>query len=332
MKLAKTRRYGYFITKKRVIEGLKRAAQSIWGGEIARLPTSSTTYEKEASKREPNQRTHRLYPSQTSVLEFFSSMNEAWWAAGYEVETVVRKVGFRAITPEVHAKLEYIYRFQGLKKSERPADAPTVRAYADEVGVQHHVLCKYASSQGWVIAKEPVWSRVELRLLEKYAHLSPTIIQKHFDAAGFHRTETAIRLMRKRRNAHKGAPYYSATAVCRLIGLDGHKFDRDWLLKFPGELKYEMKGTAKRGKQHADTKLFHIDTLREFFLNHPEEIDLSKVDKIWFLWLVTNGRVKMVAPSERLSKRVEGYQPEMVKEHRNFKRPGRAPKQRAAHA
>lgn len=325
LRLIRTKKHrpvSVFKTRKRVMEGLRAAAVTIWENDVKRLPTSTLVFERATAEIEqpgPG-KPRRLYPSGSAILNHFESMNHAWWACGYEVESVsTRKGGLSLVTPEIHEKLEYIYQFQNAKKADRPADAPTVRAYADTLGIGHHIFCQYAARQGWVEPKEPVWSRAELKLLEKYAHLSPVIIQKHFVAAGFKRTVLAVRLMRKRRNSHKGAPYYSASAVAKMLGVDSHHFDRYLLLKFPHELRFEMKGTAKRGRQHADTKLFHIDTLREFFCNHPEEVDLAKVDKIWFLWLITNGKVKMVAPSDRLSLRGEGYRPGAMRDHRRAK-------------
>lgn len=326
LRAGKHKAAGVFKTRKRVLEGLRAAAVTIWEGDLKRLPTSTLVYSKAIMEAEPTAAgtPRRFFPSGNAILNHFESMNHAWWALGYEVETVTRKKAHRLITPEIHDRLKYIYGFQNVKRANRPIDAPTVRDYAAELSVSlgvevgHHTLCQYAAKQGWVEPKEPVWSRAELKLLEKYAHLSPVIIQKHFVAAGFKRTVTAIRLTRKRRKAHKGAPYYSASAVTKLLGVDSHHFARYLLLKYPSELKFEMKGSARLGGQHADTKLFHIDILREFFFNHPEEIDLAKVDKIWFLWLITNGRVKMVAPSDRLSVRSEGYRPGVAREHRKF--------------
>lgn len=315
-----------FKTRKRVLEGLRAAAVTIWKNDVKSLPTATTPYQKAIMQAEPvrSGTPRRLFPSATAVLNHFESMNHAWWALGFEVETIGRKPR-GLITPEIHAKLKYIYQFQNVRKVNRPTDAPTVRAYAAELSVAlgvevgHHTLCQYAAKQGWVEPKEPVWSRVELKLLEKYAHLSPVVIQRRFVTAGFTRTVTSIRIMRKRRRVHKVAPYYSANAVTTLLGIDGHKFDRDWLLKFPNELPFEVKGEAKRG-QRPDIKLFHIDTLREFFWNHPEEIDLAKVDKIWFLWLITSGKVKMVAPTDRLGVRSDAYRPGAFREHRKLNR------------
>lgn len=322
-----------FRTRKRVLEGLRAAAVTIWGNDETKLPTSTMDYHQAIAEHEPVRpgMPRRLFPSPNAVLNQFESMAHAWTALGYEVNVISRRVAVKLITPEIHEKLEYIYKFQAVRK-DRPKDAPTVREYAEQLGVGHHVLCQYAAKQGWVKSKEPNWTRPELKLLEKYAHLSPERIQLYMDRAGFHRTVVSIRLMRKRRCAHKGAPYYSATAACKLLGVDNHKFERDWLVKYPDELKYELKGTARSEKtrQHGDVKLYHVDILRDFFCNHPEEIDLAKVDKVWFLWLVTNGRVKLVGSSDRLSKRAEGYKPELVREHRKLTGYGPKPKSNAA--
>jgi hypothetical protein len=315
-------RYGYFTTKKRVAEGLRRAAESLWGGDEKRLPSSAKVYSLATREEEPG-RSRRLYPSETSIYEFFSSMNEAWLAAGYLVETVVRKVAHEVITPEVHERLKVCYQHAGKKPRQRPAGVPTLRELGAELGVSHKLLGDYARRQGWVKGKEKPWTRAELRLLDKYAHLAPLTIQQRLKAAGVIRSEMSIRVMRVRRKAHKGAPYYSLTAVCRLLGIDSHKFDRDWLVRFPDELPFELKGTAPK-RQCGDVKLLHIDTLRNFICAHPEEIDLAKVDKLWFLWLVTGGGVKMVAPSDRLSMRVEAYQPDKVKEHRTGRKKAEA--------
>lgn len=321
-----------FRTRKRVLEGLRYAAKQIWQNDDASLPTSVQDYQSAIMKHEPTRpgKPRRFYPSTDAVLDHFDSMAHAWVTLGFDVQVTSKRVSARVITPEVHKKLEYIYSFRKGQK-DRPADVPKVRDYAAELGVGHHILCSYAAKQGWVQTKEPNWSRPELRVLEKYAHLSPERIQIYMKSAGFHRTVTSILLMRKRRNAHKSAPYYSQTSVCKLLGVDNHKFERDWLLKFADELPFEMKGTSRRKdtRQHGDVKLFHIDTLREFFCNHPEEIDLGKVDKVWFLWLVTRGRVKMVAPSDRVSKRTEVYTPGAAREHRKLTGYGPRPKRAA---
>lgn len=315
--MKRPRRKPYW-SRKRVDEGLVRAARDIWNNDEKRLPTSTQAYTAIVSEHEPIKPggMRKLYPSAKRILDFYTSLNHAWFANGFLSETVIHKKSSQVITPEVDAKLREIYSY-GRKGGRMPPGVPTVKAYARTLGVGAHLLSQRAAKLGLVTPKEKPWSKPELKLLEKLGHLSPAVIWRKFREKGFNRTELAIGLMRKRRQAHKGSPYYSIHALSVLLGFDAHKFDRDWLQRFPKELPFEMKGTARdrRTKQNGDTRLIHVNTIREFIFNHPEEIDLHKVDKMWFLWLITKGRVKMVE-SKRIGKRVEGFQPQLVREHR----------------
>src|SRR5215831_1006029 len=138
LRLVKRNKYkvpATFSTRKRVIEGLRAAAITIWKGDVKKLPTSTVAYASAARATEglkPGQ-AYRLYPPSQAILNHFETMNHAWWALGYEVATLTRKKLHRIMTPAIHKKLEYIYQFQGLKQSERPADAPTLRAYAEQL-------------------------------------------------------------------------------------------------------------------------------------------------------------------------------------------------------
>src|SRR4051812_48324965 len=90
-------------TKKRVLEGLQRAARDIWNNEAAQLPSSTTAYIRAVMEREPvaSGEMRRMYPGQNRILDFFQSMNHAWSKAGFIVETVVRRRASEIITPEI---------------------------------------------------------------------------------------------------------------------------------------------------------------------------------------------------------------------------------------
>jgi hypothetical protein len=318
-------------TKSRVLAALRQAAADFWDNDPEKLPASTGRYTEmiqtvygSSTGSGAGRGKRRTYPGTTVILRYWPSMNRAWYELGFIVETKVSRVSAPLLEkhPELMDRLRKVY-----ERDQRTKPGPndmTVRKLADEYGVGHHILCQIAAASGFVTPKEAPWSRAEYQLLEKYGHLSPVIIQKHFVAAGFPRTVVAIRLMRKRRNAHKGSPYYSGTALTKLMGIDGHTIDRNWLIKFPDELPFEMKGTTRHGHQRGDIRLFHVDTIRKFFWNHPEEVDLRKVDPLWFQWLISNGKTRMAAaPKDRISKRAEAYMPEMTRDH---KRPGRKPK------
>jgi len=52
--------------------------------------------------------------------------------------------------------------------------------------------------------------------------------------------------------------------------------------------------TWRGEKQNGDIYLILEKDVRRFILEHPTEIDLRKVDQLWFLDLVTNGLVRSV--------------------------------------
>jgi hypothetical protein len=148
---------GTFSTRKRVIEGLKAAATTIWANNVTRLPTSTAVYTQAIRAIENKKRgqPNSLYPSAKAVLNHFETMNHAWWAIGHEVKTLTRLKLHRIMTPTIHEKLEYIYRFQGVKKTDRPADAPTLRDYAAQ-------LTKELEARGL---------RVDIRKLDPYLNV-----------------------------------------------------------------------------------------------------------------------------------------------------------------
>jgi len=58
-----------------------------------------------------------------------------------------------------------------------------------------------------------------------------------------------------------------------------------------GHLKARFRGTARGEQQNGDSYLIQEKDVRYFTLEHPTDIDLRKVDQLWFLDLITNGLV-----------------------------------------
>jgi len=50
-----------------------------------------------------------------------------------------------------------------------------------------------------------------------------------------------------------------------------------------GHLKARFRGTARTAQQNGDSYLIQERDVRRFILEHPTEIDLRKVDQLWFL-------------------------------------------------
>jgi hypothetical protein len=165
---------------------------------------------------------------------------------------------------------------------------PGLKALAKQIGWPHWALKARAQKLGITRTKESEWSEEELHILKHYAWMCDARIQLKLKAAGYTRTKTAIHLKLKRMRFKQDAPYFSAHGLACALGEDGHKITR-WI-KF-GWLKARHRGSARRTSQGGDTYLIHERDVRAFILAHPMEIDLRKVDQLWFLDLITQGKI-----------------------------------------
>ena len=160
---------------------------------------------------------------------------------------------------------------------------------AKKVGMPHWALKKRARELGLARAKELPWSEPELAILSRYAWMSDERIRLKLKAAGYARTVTAIHLkLRRMRFKHDGS-FYSAYSLAQALGIDPHAVTR-WIKN--GHLKAKFRGTARGPQQNGDSYLIQEKDVRRFILGHPTDIDLRKVDQLWFLDLITNGLVR----------------------------------------
>jgi hypothetical protein len=128
--------------------------------------------------------------------------------------------------------------------------------------------------------KEPVWSDAELHILELNAMLSPEVIQRKLRAQGYTRSVAAVNLKRKRLHLRQQQVPCSAHAVAECFGIDRHAVLR-WIEK--GLLKASKKGTKRENDE------WHIEDrhIRQFIVENVGIIDIRKVDKVWFVELLT---------------------------------------------
>jgi hypothetical protein len=147
------------------------------------------------------------------------------------------------------------------------------------VRARHLGLCR---------TKEPIWSARELELLAKWGWMGDERIALRLRAAGFARSVTGVHLKRKRMRICRNGDWYSATGLAEAMGVDSHKVTR-WI--GAGLLEAERRGTARTELQGGDTWLIFRAAVKEFVLRCPDEYDLGKVEKWWFLDLITDGRI-----------------------------------------
>ena len=163
------------------------------------------------------------------------------------------------------------------------------RPLAKKVGIPQWALKKRARELGLARTKELPWSEAELGILARYAWMSDERIRLKLKAAGYSRTVTGIHLKLKRMRFKHDGSFYSACSLAQALGIDPHAVTR-WIKS--GHLKAKFRGTARTAQQNGDSYLIQEKDVRRFILEHPTDIDLRKVDQLWFLDLITNGLVR----------------------------------------
>jgi hypothetical protein len=164
-----------------------------------------------------------------------------------------------------------------------------IRPLAKRVGMPHWVLKKRARELGLARTKELPWSEPELAILARHSWMSDERIRLKLKAAGYARTVTAIHLKLKRMHFKHDGSFYAAYSLAQALGIDPHAVTR-WIKS--GHLKAKFRGTARGEQQNGDIYLIYEKDVRRFILEHPTDIDLRKVDQLWFRDLITNGLVR----------------------------------------
>lgn len=138
-----------------------------------------------------------------------------------------------------------------------------------------------------------VWSLAEIDCLERNAHLSAVTIAKKFRTRGFHRSESSIRTKLGRMNLPRGDDN-TASSVGVAFGVQYATVVR-WINL--GLLKSRRRGgdLAKYGR---DWHIIPLEAIRDFVLANPLEFDIRKVDQLWFIDLVSGGKIKQAVQPE----------------------------------
>jgi hypothetical protein len=138
--------------------------------------------------------------------------------------------------------------------------------------------------------KEPDWSAEEIAVLEQYSWMGLERIRLHLKRrCGSNRTITAICLKRKRLHlTPRNGDGYTPNRLAGLFGVDSHKVSR-WIKN--GWLAAHKRGTHRTAQQGGDSGWITHASVYRFALEHPEEYLLRSVNQLWFLDLLTEGRI-----------------------------------------
>lgn len=184
------------------------------------------------------------------------------------------------------AQIDYLIRNAYLK--QRMGDRSALKAVTRELGWTRSAVCKRGAELGVARVKEKAWSEAEEVILEHFGHLAPTGIQRKLAESGFLRSVAAIQVKLNRNRIKGNLEGYSATQLADALGVDVRKvlkwIERDYL-------KAEKRGTERKPEQGGDIWWIADRNVRRFVLRYPEEIDLARVEKIWFLNLLTDGKL-----------------------------------------
>lgn len=207
-------------------------------------------------------------------------------AAAIPVEIPVSrqvKAGKYAFTPAMDDAIRTAYRLF-LDQGDRKA----IGSCATKLRFPKWAVTRRAAILGLARIKEPPWSDAEVALLERWGHLTAAVIQRKLKEAGFGRSVNGVHLKIKRERIKQNLDGYSATALALAFGIDSHKITY-WINR--KMLIASRRGTDRTASQGGDTFWITHTAARDFVLAYPDEVDLRKVDKWWFLDLVTCGRI-----------------------------------------
>ncbi len=171
-------------------------------------------------------------------------------------------------------------QLNGKKKGE-------VAALADRFGVPRWWLSNRARKLGLTVAhkKEPNWTEAENALMKRAPLHDPDKAAEMFREHGFTRTPTAIVVRAKRLGLSRRATRetLSARAAARILGIDDKGITAACI---SGDLKAGRRGSKRLAQQGGDAWAITRADLRAYVLDNIECVDLRKVDKVEFVFLI----------------------------------------------
>ena len=162
---------------------------------------------------------------------------------------------------------------------------PTVRGRSDAIaaklGVPRWAVNRRAAVLGLSRPKDRPWTPEEVEYLERNYHRSSVKVV----ARRLARSVTATRLKAKRLGLRKHGEGYTACSLAQALGVDPH-----WVLCRirAGKLNATHRNSERTPSQGGDSWLITEAAVVAFIRSCPYELDLRKVDQLWFMDLLTS--------------------------------------------
>lgn len=194
------------------------------------------------------------------------------------------QVGARRAVPGGNPQ-KYTLDERGRRLIEDCYDGSRERAneLAQWLGVTPSAIKKWAQQLGVSRNSDPRWTQEEMDYLEKNLFkMSSKDIAKHLG-----RTVIAVRAKTNRLSLYRThIDGYTKADLALGLGIrDHHKIEK-WIERG------WIKGKKLPISEYATRQpwLFTAKAIRDFIIAHPEEIDLRRVEKIWFIDIMAGGR------------------------------------------
>jgi hypothetical protein len=171
---------------------------------------------------------------------------------------------------------------------QRGGDRTALKRVAEKLGWPAYAVARRGAELGLSRTKEKQWSPEEEAILFECGHLTRSGVQRRLRLAGYQRTCAAIALKMTRMRVKSNLDGYSAHSLATAMGVDVHKI-LSWISR--GLLEAERRGTDRTPRQGGDSWWITHKAVRQFVLRAPDEIDLWRVEKFWFLDLITDGKI-----------------------------------------
>lgn len=166
----------------------------------------------------------------------------------------------------------------------RRDDKSAIRHAMARLGWPKHQIKERARELGLTQPRGPNWTDPEISLVEQFSWMSDIKLEVKLRKAGFCRSANAIRQMKFKLaiNGDGNGQWYTTNQLARAFGIDYHKVEH-WIRR--GLLNVTVKSHDK-----THSRILR-GAVRRFALMYPDEYDLAKVHKHWFIEMITNCRI-----------------------------------------
>jgi len=195
-------------------------------------------------------------------------------------------------TPEILEELKKIYMSGQISISNKKGEESALRKFSKRIKIPYVSLCKKAINSGYALGKSyeiraTAWSKEEVKLIIKHRAYSAQTIRKRLLRHGYSRAASAItnKLLRLKRELDEEDEYYSSLKLSECFGVDVGTVI-NWIEK--GFLKAKKANEEVKKSNH----IIYDKDIYKFIKKYPAIFDIRKVDKFWFIDILTSKQRK----------------------------------------